>query len=186
MSNKDHRKELDSMGELLVPKNALWGAQTQRAIENFPISGIKMPRQFISALGLVKWAAASANENLGLLESDTAKAIRDASQEVIEGKHDEHFPVDVFQTGSGTSSNMNANEVIGNLAAKILSKKVHPNDDVNMGQSSNDVIPTCVHIAAMIDLHDNLLPVLTKLIEELQKKSNTLEGIVKTGRIRLQ
>jgi len=185
MSNKDHRKELDSMGELLVPKNALWGAQTQRAIENFPISGIKMPRQFISALGLVKWAAASANENLGLLESDTAKAIRDASQEVIEGKHDEHFPVDVFQTGSGTSSNMNANEVIGNLAAKILSKKVHPNDDVNMGQSSNDVIPTCIHIAAMIDLHDNLLPVLTKLIEELQKKSNTLEGIVKTGRTHL-
>ena len=185
MSNKDHRKELDSMGELLVPKNALWGAQTQRAIENFPISGIKMPRQFISALGLVKWAAASANENLGLLESDTAKAIRDASQEVIEGKHDEHFPVDVFQTGSGTSSNMNANEVIGNLAAKILSKKVHPNDDVNMGQSSNDVIPTCVHIAAMIDLHDNLLPALTKLIEELQKKSNTLEGIVKTGRTHL-
>ena len=185
MSNKDHRKEIDSMGELLVPKNALWGAQTQRAIENFPISGIKMPRQFISALGLVKWAAASANENLGLLESDTAKAIRDASQEVIEGKHDEHFPVDVFQTGSGTSSNMNANEVIGNLAAKILSKKVHPNDDVNMGQSSNDVIPTCIHIAAMIDLHDNLLPVLTKLIEELQKKSNTLEGIVKTGRTHL-
>ena len=185
MSNKDHRKELDSMGELLVPKNALWGAQTQRAIENFPISGIKMPRQFISALGLVKWAAASANENLGLLESDTAKAIRDASQEVIEGKHDEHFPVDVFQTGSGTSSNMNANEVIGNLAAKILSKKVHPNDDVNMGQSSNDVIPTCIHVAAMIDLHDNLLPVLTKLIEELQKKSNTLEGIVKTGRTHL-
>ena len=185
MSNKDHRKELDSMGELLVPKNALWGAQTQRAIENFPISGIKMPRQFISALGLVKWAAASANENLGLLESDTAKAIRNASQEVIEGKHDEHFPVDVFQTGSGTSSNMNANEVIGNLAAKILSKKVHPNDDVNMGQSSNDVIPTCIHIAAMIDLHDNLLPALTKLIEELQKKSNTLEGIVKTGRTHL-
>ena len=185
MSNKDHRKELDSMGELLVPKNALWGAQTQRAIENFPISGIKMPRQFISALGLVKWEAASANENLGLLESDTAKAIRNASQEVIEGKHDEHFPVDVFQTGSGTSSNMNANEVIGNLAAKILSKKVHPNDDVNMGQSSNDVIPTCIHIAAMIDLHDNLLPALTKLIEELQKKSNTLEGIVKTGRTHL-
>ena len=185
MSNKDHRKELDSMGELLVPKNALWGPQTQRAIENFPISGIKMPRQFISALGLVKWAAASANENLGLLESDTAKAIRNASQEVIEGKHDEHFPVDVFQTGSGTSSNMNANEVIGNLAAKILSKKVHPNDDVNMGQSSNDVIPTCIHVAAMIDLHDNLLPALTKLIEELQKKSNTLEGIVKTGRTHL-
>ena len=185
MSNKDHRKEIDSMGELLVPKNALWGAQTQRAIENFPISGIKMPRQFISALGLVKWAAASANENLGLLESDTAKAIRNASQEVIEGKHDEHFPVDVFQTGSGTSSNMNANEVIGNLAAKILSKKVHPNDDVNMGQSSNDVIPTCIHIAAMIDLHDNLIPALTKLIEELQKKSNTLEGMVKTGRTHL-
>ena len=185
MSNKDHRKEIDSMGELLVPKNALWGAQTQRAIENFPISGIKMPRQFISALGLVKWAAASANENLGLLESDTAKAIRNASQEVIEGKHDEHFPVDVFQTGSGTSSNMNANEVIGNLAAKILSKKVHPNDDVNMGQSSNDVIPTCIHIAAMIDLHDNLLPALTELIEELQKKSNTLEGMVKTGRTHL-
>ena len=185
MSNKDHRKEIDSMGELLVPKNALWGAQTQRAIENFPISGIKMPRQFISALGLVKCAAASANENLGLLESDTAKAIRNASQEVIEGKHDEHFPVDVFQTGSGTSSNMNANEVIGNLAAKILSKKVHPNDDVNMGQSSNDVIPTCIHIAAMIDLHDNLLPALTELIEELQKKSNTLEGMVKTGRTHL-
>ncbi len=185
MSNKDHRKELDSMGELLVPKNALWGAQTQRAIENFPISGIKMPRQFISALGLVKWAAASANENLGLLENDVAKAIQDASQEVIEGKHDEQFPVDVFQTGSGTSSNMNANEVIGNLAAKILGKKVHPNDDVNMGQSSNDVIPTCIHIAAMIGLQDNLLPALTKLIEELQIKANALEGIVKTGRTHL-
>ncbi|HJL92525.1 MAG TPA: class II fumarate hydratase [Woeseiaceae bacterium] len=185
MSNKDYRKELDSMGELLVPKNALWGAQTQRAIENFPISGIKMPRQFISALGLVKWAAASANENLGLLENDVAKAIQDASQEVIEGKHDEQFPVDVFQTGSGTSSNMNANEVIGNLAAKILGKKVHPNDDVNMGQSSNDVIPTCIHIAAMIGLQDNLLPALTKLIEELQIKANALEGIVKTGRTHL-
>jgi len=185
MSNKDYRKELDSMGELLVPKNALWGAQTQRAIENFPISGIKMPRQFISALGLVKWAAASANENLGLLENDVAKAIQDASQEVIEGKHDEQFPVDVFQTGSGTSSNMNANEVIGNLAAKILGKKVHPNDDVNMGQSSNDVVPTCIHIAAMIGLQDNLLPALTKLIEELQIKANALEGIVKTGRTHL-
>jgi len=144
-----------------------------------------MPRQFISALGLVKWAAASANENLGLLENDVAKAIQDASQEVIEGKHDEQFPVDVFQTGSGTSSNMNANEVIGNLAAKILGKKVHPNDDVNMGQSSNDVIPTCIHIAAMIGLQDNLLPALTKLIEELQIKANALEGIVKTGRTHL-
>ena len=185
MSNKDYRKELDSMGELLVPKSALWGAQTQRAIENFPISGIKMPRQFISTLGLVKWAAASTNKDLGILDSDKAKAIQAAAQEIIEGKHDKHFPVDVFQTGSGTSSNMNANEVIGNLAAKILGKNVHPNDDVNMGQSSNDVIPTCIHIAAMIGLHNNLLPALTGLIKELEIKADTLKGVVKTGRTHL-
>ncbi|MBT8092014.1 MAG: aspartate ammonia-lyase, partial [Gammaproteobacteria bacterium] len=144
MNDKAFRIEKDSMGELEVPADALWGAQTQRAVNNFPISGIAMPRQFIAALGLVKWAAAGANAELALLETEIAVAIQKAALAVAAGDYDEHFPIDVFQTGSGTSSNMNANEVISHIATQDLGKPVHPNDHVNMSQSSNDVIPTCV------------------------------------------
>jgi fumarate hydratase, class II len=185
MSDKSYRTEHDSMGELKVISDALWGAQTQRAVENFPISGLAMPRQFIAALGLIKWAAAGANSELGFLKADKAKAIQNAALEVAEGAHDEHFPIDVFQTGSGTSSNMNANEVIARLATEGLGSEVHPNDDVNMSQSSNDVIPTCVHVSAAISIHDHLLPALDHLAKVLQKKSDETSSIVKTGRTHL-
>ncbi len=185
MSDKSYRTESDSMGELKVPADALWGAQTQRAVDNFPISGLAMPRQFIAALGLVKWAAAGANAELGLLKSDTAKAIQKVALEVAEGMHDAHFPIDVFQTGSGTSSNMNANEVIARLASTELGSEVHPNDDVNMSQSSNDVIPTCVHVAAARSIHDQLLPALRHLSKTLRKKAEETSSIVKTGRTHL-
>ena len=134
------RTERDSMGELSVPEDALWGAQTQRAVENFPISGLTMPRGFIRALGLIKWATAGANAELGLMASETAVAIQTVALKVAGGDFDRHFPIDVFQTGSGTSSNMNANEVIAQLASRELGSPVHPNDDVNMGQSSNDCL----------------------------------------------
>ncbi len=185
MSDRSHRTEKDSMGELKVPADALWGAQTQRAVDNFPISGLAMPRQFIAALGLVKWAAAGANSELGLLSTDKAVAIQKAALEVAEGAHDEHFPIDVFQTGSGTSSNMNANEVIARLATSGFGAEVHPNDDVNMSQSSNDVIPTCVHLSAAISIHDRLLPALQHLAKTLQKKSEETKSVVKTGRTHL-
>ncbi len=185
MSDKSHRTERDSMGELKVPADALWGAQTQRAVDNFPISGLAMPRQFIAALGLVKWAAAGANAELGLLTSDKAVAIQKVALEVADGIHDRHFPIDVFQTGSGTSSNMNANEVIARLATAELGAEVHPNDDVNMSQSSNDVIPTCVHLSAARSIHDALLPALRHLAKTLQKKSEECGSIVKTGRTHL-
>ena len=185
MSDKSHRTERDSMGELKVPADALWGAQTQRAVDNFPISGLAMPRQFIAALGLVKWAAAGANAELGLLTSDKAVAIQKVALEVADGIHDRHFPIDVFQTGSGTSSNMNANEVIARLASAELGAEVHPNDDVNMSQSSNDVIPTCVHLSAARSIHDALLPALRHLAKTLQKKSEECGSIVKTGRTHL-
>lgn len=175
----------DSMGELQVPEDALWGAQTQRAVDNFPISGMPMPRQFIAALGLVKWAAAGANAELGLLTSDRAVAIQKAALEVYAGDHDAHFPIDVFQTGSGTSSNMNANEVISTLATKYLGTPVHPNDDVNMSQSSNDVIPTCVHVSAAIGIQDHLLPALRHLAATLEKKARETDSVVKTGRTHL-
>lgn len=173
------------MGELQVPENALWGAQTQRAVDNFPISGIPMPRRFVAALGLVKWAAAGANAELGLLTSDKAIAIQKAALAVADGSHDADFPIDVFQTGSGTSSNMNANEVIAHLAGEHLGSAVHPNDDVNMSQSSNDVIPTCVHVSAAIGMHDSLLPALTHLQKTLQKKADATRAVVKTGRTHL-
>ena len=173
------------MGELQVPEDALWGAQTQRAVDNFPISGMPMPRQFIAALGLVKWAAAGANAELGLLTSDKAVAIQKSALEVSAGDHDEHFPIDVFQTGSGTSSNMNANEVIATLATEGLGSEVHPNDHVNMSQSSNDVIPTCVHVSAAIGIQDKLLPALKHLSAALEKKARETDGIVKTGRTHL-
>ena len=185
MSDKAYRIEKDSMGELKVPEDALWGAQTQRAIDNFPISGISMPTQFIAALGLVKWAAAGANAELGLLESDVAVAIQASAMSIAEGQYDEHFPVDVFQTGSGTSSNMNANEVISRLATEHLGSEVHPNDHVNMCQSSNDVIPTCVHVSAAVSIHKNLLPALKHLSEVLEAKADETRDVVKTGRTHL-
>ncbi len=185
MSDESYRSERDSMGELQVPAKALWGAQTQRAVNNFPISGLPMPPQFIAALGLTKWAAAGANSELGLLQSDKAAAIQKASLQVAAGNYDEHFPIDVFQTGSGTSSNMNANEVIARLATDALGKEVHPNDHVNMCQSSNDVIPTCVHLSAALAVHDNLVPALQHLSEVLQDKAEETAEIVKTGRTHL-
>jgi fumarate hydratase class II len=185
MSEKPYRIEHDSMGEVKVPEDALWGAQTGRAVLNFPISGIPMPRQFIAALGLVKWAAAGANAELGLITSDKAIAIQKAALAVAAGEYDAHFPIDVFQTGSGTSSNMNANEVIARLAGHRLGSAVHANDDVNMSQSSNDVIPTCVHVSAAIAIHDELLPALARLEKALSKKANETRTVVKTGRTHL-
>jgi len=185
MSDKKYRIEHDSMGELKVPEDALWGAQTQRAVDNFPISGLAMPRQFIAALGLVKWAAAGANAELGLLTSDIAVAVQKAALEVADGAHDAHFPIDVFQTGSGTSSNMNANEVIAHLATAILGDDVHPNDHVNMSQSSNDVIPTCVHVSAAVAIHSQLLPALGHLSRVLESKADSVRDVVKTGRTHL-
>ncbi len=185
MSSSKFRTETDSMGELKVPQDALWGAQTQRAVDNFPISGLTMPRQFIAALGLVKWAAAGANAELGLLSNDIAMAIRSAALEVADGAHDSQFPIDVFQTGSGTSSNMNANEVIAHVAAAGLGADVHPNDHVNMCQSSNDVIPSCVHISAAIAITEKLLPALQHLSRTLKKKAQETGAVVKTGRTHL-
>jgi fumarate hydratase class II len=185
MSKKAFRIEHDSMGELQVPEDALWGAQTQRAVNNFPISGLTMPRQFIAALGLVKWAAAGANAELGLIKSDVAIAIQKAALAVSAGDYDEHFPIDVFQTGSGTSSNMNANEVIAHIATEALGAEVHPNDHVNMSQSSNDVIPTAVHVSAALAINEKLLPALRHLSKALAKKAEETDKVVKTGRTHL-
>jgi len=182
---EEFRTEKDSMGELQVPKHAAWGAQTQRAVENFPISGLTMPRPFVAALGLIKWASAGVNRDLGLLDADIAEAIRSAALEIAAGDHYEQFPVDVFQTGSGTSSNMNANEVIARLASARLGQAVHPNDHVNMGQSSNDVVPTAIHVSAAIGLTEDLLPSLKYLAEAIEKKAKEVSGIVKTGRTHL-
>ncbi len=179
------RVEHDSMGPLEVPEGALWGAQTQRAVQNFPSSGLTMPRAFIRALGLIKHAAAGANAELGDLESQLAGAICAAALEVAEGHHDAMFPVDVFQTGSGTSSNMNANEVIATLASRLLAAPVHANDHVNMSQSSNDVIPTAIHVAAAILLAERLLPALARLSEVMGQRIPALAAVVKTGRTHL-
>ncbi|HEY3729756.1 MAG TPA: class II fumarate hydratase [Steroidobacteraceae bacterium] len=184
MTSESFRTERDSMGDLKVPAQALWGAQTQRAVENFPISGLKLPRGFIRALGLIKQAAAAANLQLGLLEREVATAIDAAAAAVAQGLHDQEFPIDVFQTGSGTSSNMNANEVIAHLAARA-GKAVHPNDHVNMCQSSNDVIPTAIHVSAVLMLREQLLPALTHLAETIETKERELAGIVTTGRTHL-
>ena len=154
----EYRTEKDSLGEMQVPADALYGAQTQRAVENFPISDLRFPRGFIAAMGMVKREAARTNAELGLLGQDMAAAIVEAAQEVVEGEHDDHFPIDIFQTGSGTSTNMNANEVIASLATRRLGDRVHPNDHVNAGQSSNDVIPTAMQIAARVAMHQELLP----------------------------
>ena len=181
----EFRVERDSMGQLDVPADALWGAQTQRAVDNFPISGLRMPRAFIRALGLIKWAAAGTNSQLGLLSAAHAEAIQTAALEVAEGQHDEHFPIDVFQTGSGTSSNMNANEVIGRLASQLCDEAIHPNDHVNMGQSSNDVIPSAIHVSAALGITKQLLPALDHLASTIDHKGRQLSRVVKTGRTHL-
>ena len=184
-----YRIEKDSLGEVKVPSKALWGAQTQRAVNNFPISGIKMDfpftKSFVSSLGLIKDAAAKANLKLKLISSKKSKAISRAAKEIWQEKHHHEFPIDVFQTGSGTSSNMNANEVIANLATKFAKIKISPNDDVNMCQSSNDVIPTAIKISAHMDLTKKLYPALDSLINDIQKKADSIRGTIKTGRTHL-
>jgi fumarate hydratase, class II len=179
------RVEHDSMGALDVPASALWGAQTQRAVQNFPATGLRMPRAFIRALGLIKHAAAGANAEIGDLPRDLAAAIQAAALDVAAGRYDEQFPVDVFQTGSGTSSNMNANEVIATLATRSLSRTVHPNDHVNMSQSSNDVVPTAIHLAASLLLQEHLLPALERLRTVLGQRAAEFGDVVKTGRTHL-
>jgi fumarate hydratase class II len=185
MSTSDYRVEHDSMGALDVPATALWGAQTQRAIQNFPPSGLTMPRAFIRALGLIKLAAAAANLELGASSAELAAAIQAAAADVAAGRYDDQFPVDVFQTGSGTSSNMNANEVIAALASRRLGRAVHANDDVNRGQSSNDVVPTAIHVAGALLLCETLLPALEGLSEALGKRAEEFGDLVKTGRTHL-
>ncbi|HJT80878.1 MAG TPA: class II fumarate hydratase, partial [Chthoniobacterales bacterium] len=185
------RLEKDSMGEMLVPESALYGASTQRAVLNFPISGYAFPRPFIRALGLIKWAAAQANHDLGLLDAHRSAFIVQAAEEVVEGKLDDHFPLDIFQTGSGTSTNTNANEVIANRAAQLAGKPigskdpVHPNDHVNMGQSSNDVIPSAIHVSAAEELKNKLVPALEKLGAALDAKAKEFWDIIKIGRTHL-
>ena len=181
----EFRTEKDSMGELHVPADALYGAQTQRAVENFPVSGIAMSRPFIRALGLIKATAAEVNRDLGLMEPAVADAIVAAATAVAEGEYDAHFPVDVFQTGSGTSSNMNANEVIAHLASRQAGMTVHANDHVNMGQSSNDVIPTAIHVSAALECRQRLLPALEHLQQVIEAKAGELADVAKTGRTHL-
>ncbi|MGH7545006.1 MAG: lyase family protein, partial [Gemmatimonadota bacterium] len=191
MSPQDDRTERDSLGEVRVPADALYGPSTQRAVENFPISGLRFPRRFLRALGAIKGAAARVNLELGLLERRIAEAIVRAADEVRDGRHDDHFVVDIFQTGSGTSTNMNANEVIANRAIQILggrpgtSRDVHPNDHVNLGQSSNDVIPTAAHVAAASAIQEELLPALRALRDALAAKAEVFDDVVKTGRTHL-
>ena len=185
MNDPNYRTEKDSMGELKVPADALYGAQTQRAVENFPISGLVMPRQFIRSLGLIKAACASANSELGLLTKDLEAVVKQASLSVSQGKYDNHFPIDIFQTGSGTSTNMNANEVIAHLASSLSDAEVHPNDHVNMSQSSNDVIPTAIHVSACLQIEEELKPALNHLIKILHTKSKQCKKYVKTGRTHL-
>jgi len=185
MSDSRFRIEKDSMGELRVPADALYGAQTQRAVENFPISGLRMPRAFIRALGLIKAAAAGANQELAGLAPELADAIVEAAARVERGEHDAQFPIDVFQTGSGTSTNMNANEVIAHLASARLGRPVHPNDHVNMGQSSNDVIPSAIHVSAALLVHEDLLPALDKLATTIERRAEELRDLPKTGRTHL-
>jgi len=183
--SKRYRIEHDSQGELRVPAQALYGAQTQRAVENFPISELRMPGPFIRALGRIKSAAARVNADLGLLDTGMAGAISTAADEIAAGQHDGQFPVDVFQTGSGTSTNMNANEVIARLASMHSGLTVHPNDHVNLGQSSNDVIPGAIHVSACLDLNNDLLPALQQLRATLDSRAVELSGRVKTGRTHL-
>ncbi|HYY13496.1 MAG TPA: class II fumarate hydratase [Chthoniobacterales bacterium] len=191
MTERGTRVEKDSMGEMSVPATALYGASTQRAVLNFPISGYRFSRPFIRALGLIKWAAAQANHDLGLLDAERSALIVQAAEEVVEGKLDEHFPLDIFQTGSATSTNTNANEVIANRCAQLAGKPigshelVHPNDHVNMGQSSNDVIPSAIHISAAEQLKNCLIPALGKLHDALDKKARKFWEVIKIGRTHL-
>ena len=191
MNSVESRIEKDSMGEMAVPKDALHGASTQRAVLNFPISGYRFSRPFIRALGLIKWGAAQANHDLGLLDAHRSALIVQAAEEVAEGKLDDHFPLDIFQTGSGTSTNTNANEVIANRCAQLSGKPigsrelVHPNDHVNMGQSSNDVIPSAIHVSAAEQLKNCLLPALEKLFDALSDKTKEFDRIIKIGRTHL-
>ena len=190
MSQPAYRIEKDSLGEMQVPADALWGASTQRAVANFPISGLRFSRAFIAALGNIKKAAAATNAELGLLDAGLAASIGEACDEVIRGDLDRHFVLDIFQTGSGTSTNMNANEVIANRAAQLRggqigSKEVHPNDHVNMSQSSNDVIPTAMQVAAVVAIRHELLPALGRLQRALEDKAVEFDGIVKSGRTHL-
>jgi fumarate hydratase class II len=187
-----HRVERDSMGEVQVPRDALFGAQTRRALDNFPISDLRKPRRFVEALGAIKLESAVVNNELGLIGKEEKGAIVEAAEEVIDGRLDNAFVLDVFQTGSGTSTNMNANEVISNRAIQILGGElgskspIHPNDHVNMGQSSNDVIPTAIHLSALISIDQDLLPALEKLRNALQQKAEQFDDVVKTGRTHLQ
>ena len=183
----DFRTETDSLGDVQVPSDALYGAQTQRARDNFPISSLRFPRRFIEALGTVKAAAARANQDLGLLDADKAGAIADAAGRVRSGELDDQFVLDIFQTGSGTSTNMNANEVIATVAERALGEGgvVHPNDDVNMGQSSNDVIPTAMHVAARVGIETELVPALERFTEGLEAKAAEFDDVVKSGRTHL-
>jgi len=183
--NDETRIEKDSLGEIKVPKDALWGAQTQRAIDNFPISELVLPRPFIRSLGIIKAAAAKVNADLHLLSPELAKAIIDAAESVSEGHYDDQFPLDVFQTGSGTSTNMNANEVIARIASLRSHLNIHPNDQVNMSQSSNDVIPTAIHVSCSMEASEILIPALTHLESIIHHKAKSLENIVKTGRTHL-
>ena len=190
-TTQETRIERDSMGEMQVPADAYYGASTQRAVLNFPISDLRFPRQFIRALGQIKQAAAQVNEELGTVDPQIAGAIVRAAQEVIDGKLDSQFVLDIFQTGSGTSTNMNANEVIANRASELLggargSRKVHPNDQVNFGQSSNDVIPTAIHLAALIGIEHDLVPALQSLQQALEQKAEEFMPVIKTGRTHLQ
>jgi fumarate hydratase class II len=190
--SKEYRMEKDSMGSVKVPKGAYYGAQTQRAVENFPVSGWRFEREMIYALGLVKYAAARTNFNVGLLGRRIAGAIEKASEEVMQGNWDDQFVIDIFQTGSGTSTNMNANEVIANRANEILGgqqgiyRPVHPNDHVNLGQSSNDVFPSVIHIASVMLLRNDLMPGLKRLHQALRSKANDFHSILKIGRTHLQ
>jgi fumarate hydratase class II len=185
MADHAYRVERDSMGEVRVPADALYGAQTQRAVENFPISGLRFPRSFLRALGIIKGAAAAVNLDLGLLGPEMAAAIQQAAKEVEDGIHDADFPLDIFQTGSGTSTNMNANEVIANLATPKVGRQVHPNDHVNMCQSSNDVIPAAIHVSAYVEVSENLIPALAHLRETIDQRATQLDHVVKTGRTHL-
>ena len=184
-TNQTHRIEHDSMGEVRVPAAAKWRAQTQRAVENFPVSGLRLERAHIEALALIKAAAAKVNAELGVLDKDMADAITEAADEVAAGRWDDHFPIDVFQTGSGTSSNMNANEVIASLATEKLGRPVHPNDHVNASQSSNDVFPSSIHVAATSAVVNELIPALAHLGDALEAKATEWATVVKSGRTHL-
>jgi fumarate hydratase class II len=185
MTNDDFRVEHDSMGDVLVPKDALWRAQTQRAVENFPLSGVTIDPALIAALGAIKSAAATANAELGVIDGDVAAAITSAADDIAAGKYDDEFPIDVYQTGSGTSSNMNANEVIATLASRSLGRDVHPNDHVNASQSSNDVFPSAIHVAATRSIVTELIPALHHLEASLSRKATEWADVVKSGRTHL-